>query len=77
MATGESRYGEGAFLSVPGICKDGRQIALEFTIVPLRNEQGTMTGMVAVIRDVTIRFTEPKVLRERLAKVTEDRAGPP
>jgi signal transduction histidine kinase len=45
--------------------------------VPLRNKQGTMTGMVAVMRDVTIRFTELKVLRERLAQVTEDRAGPP
>ncbi len=31
MATGESRYGEGALLSVPGIRKDGRQISLEFT----------------------------------------------
>src|SRR6478609_11963874 len=61
MATGESRYGEGALLSVPGVCKDGRQISLEFTIVPLKNEQGTMTGMVAVMRDVTIRFTELKV----------------
>lgn len=77
MATGESRYGEGALLSVPGICKDGRQISLEFTIVPLKDEQGVMTGMVAVMRDVTIRFTELKVLRQRLAQATEERAGTP
>lgn len=77
MATGESRYGEGALLSVPGIRKDGRQISLEFTIVPLRDEQGAMTGMVAVMRDVTIRFTELKVLRQRLAKLTERHAGTP
>ncbi len=77
MATGESHYGEGALLSVPGVRKDGRQIALEFTIVPLRDAQGAMTGMVAVMRDVTIRFTELKVLRERLAKATEGRAGLP
>ncbi|WP_456684784.1 PAS domain-containing protein [Bradyrhizobium sp. P5_C11_2] len=77
MATGESRYGEGALLSVPGIRKDGRQISLEFTIVPLKDEQGAMTGMVAVVRDVTIRFTELKVLRQRLAKLTERHAGTP
>ena len=68
MATGESRYGEGALLSVPGIRKDGRQISLEFTIVPLRDEQGNMTGIVAVMRDVTVRFAEMKALREQLAK---------
>ena len=70
MATGQSRYGEGALLSVPGIRKDGRQISLEFTIVPLRDEQGSMTGIVAVMRDVTVRFAEMKALRERLAKAS-------
>ena len=53
------------------------QISLEFTIVPLRDEQVAMTGMVAMMRDVTIRFTELKVLRQRLAKLTERHAGTP
>ncbi|ACS41472.1 PAS domain-containing protein [Methylorubrum extorquens] len=75
MATGESRYGEGALLSVPAIRKDGQQISVEFTLVPLKDEQGTMTGVVAVMRDVTVRFTELKALRERLAKASEERAG--
>ena len=70
MATGQSRYGEGALLSVPGIRKDGRQISLEFTIVPLRDEQGSMTGIVAVMRDVTVRFAEMKALREQLARAS-------
>ena len=70
MATGESRYGEGALLSVPGICKDGRQISLEFTIVPLKDEHGSMTGMVSVLRDVSVRFAEMKALREQLAKAS-------
>jgi PAS domain S-box-containing protein len=70
MATGQSRYGEGALLSVPGICKDGRQISLEFTIVPLRDEAGAMTGIVAVMRDVTVRFAEMKALREKLARAS-------
>jgi PAS domain S-box-containing protein len=40
MATGESHYGAGDLLSVPGIRKDGQRISLEFTIVPLEDEQG-------------------------------------
>ncbi|MDQ4061049.1 MAG: PAS domain S-box protein, partial [Pseudomonadota bacterium] len=36
MATGESRYGEGDLLSVPGLRKDGTRISLEFTIAALR-----------------------------------------
>ncbi|GJE42523.1 PAS domain-containing protein [Methylobacterium soli] len=67
MATGQSRYGEGALLSVPGIRKDGQSISLEFTIVPLRDEEGSMTGIVAVMRDVTARFAEVKALRAQLA----------
>jgi PAS domain S-box-containing protein len=67
MATGQSRYGEGALLSVPGIRKDGQQISLEFTIVPLHDEKGAMTGVVAVMRDVTARFAEMKALRARSA----------
>ncbi|GEP09035.1 PAS domain-containing protein [Methylobacterium gnaphalii] len=75
MATGQSRYGEGALLSVPGIRKDGRQISLEFTIVPLKDDQGKMTGMVAVMRDVTVRFAELKALRERLAQAEASQSG--
>jgi hypothetical protein len=37
VATGESHYGEGDLLSVPGLRQDGRRISLEFTIVPLRD----------------------------------------
>src|SRR4029079_11897752 len=37
MATGESRYGHGDVLAVPGIRKDGTGVSLEFTIVPVRD----------------------------------------
>src|SRR5581483_5341436 len=43
MATGESRYGHGDVLAVPGIRKDGTSLSLEFTIVPLRDQKGQMT----------------------------------
>ena len=68
MATGESRYGEGDLLSVPGIRKDGRRISLEFTIVPLKDETGRMQGIAAVMRDVTSRFEEVRALKKKLAE---------
>jgi hypothetical protein len=36
-------------------------------LVPLRDEQGIMTGVVAVMRDVTVRFAEMKAPRQQLA----------
>jgi PAS domain S-box-containing protein len=36
--------------------KDGARISVEFTIVPLKDEAGRMSGMAAVMRDVTARF---------------------
>ena len=66
MATGESRYGEGDLLSVPSMGKNGRRISVEFTVVPLRDETGQLSGMAAVMRDVTQRFEEIKALRQQL-----------
>jgi PAS domain S-box-containing protein len=69
MATGESRYGRGDVLAVPATRKDGRRISVEFTIVALRNESGVMAGMLAIMRDVTVRF-EGMTLRHKLADAT-------
>jgi PAS domain S-box-containing protein len=71
MATGESRYGHGDVLAVPGIRKDGTGLSLEFTIVPLRDQTGQMTGMAAIMRDVTTRFEEMRSLRRKLAEVSK------
>jgi len=54
LKTGESRYDEGDVLSVPAVRNDGTTISVEFTIIPLRNA-GQITGMVAIMRDVTKR----------------------
>jgi PAS domain S-box-containing protein len=70
MATGESRYGRGDVLAVPATHKDGGRISVEFTIVTLRNENGAMAGMLAIMRDVTTRFEEMRALRHRLADAT-------
>jgi PAS domain S-box-containing protein len=68
METGESRYGDGDLLSVPGLTRDGGRISVEFTIVMLRGEQQDVTGTVAVMRDVTKRFEEVRALKRKLAE---------
>jgi PAS domain S-box-containing protein len=64
MQTGRSRYGAGDLLAVPGVHKDGRRISLEFTIALLRSDDGGITGIAAVLRDVTARFEELRALRK-------------
>ena len=70
MRTGQSRYADGATLAVPAIAKDGKRISIEFTIVPLKDVTGAMQGMVAVMRDITVRFEDLRDLRKRLAAAT-------
>ncbi len=65
MASGQSRYAGGDTLSVPALHKDGRQISVEFTIVAFRDTKEAVCGLVAVMRDVTLRFEELKALRRR------------
>jgi PAS domain S-box-containing protein len=67
MKGGESRYGAGDLLSVPARHKDGRQISVEFTILPLHDDAGAMLGIVAFLRDVTAGFEELRALRRELA----------
>jgi PAS domain S-box-containing protein len=67
MATGRSRYGEGDVLAVPGLRKDGTQLSIEFTIIPVRDAEGRLDGIAAILRDVTARFEELKRLRKLLA----------
>lgn len=75
IRTGQSRYGSGDLLSVPGIRRDGQRISLEFTIVPLTNADGQMVGMAAILRDITSRYEELKMLRRRLAELDRSSTG--
>jgi PAS domain S-box-containing protein len=70
MRTGQSRYGQGDLLAVPGVHKDGKRISLEFTITPLRAGDGSLKGVGAILRDVTARFEELRSLRQRAAGST-------
>jgi len=71
MKSGESRYGLGDILAVPGVAKDGRRISLEFTIIPLRDQAGELIGLAAILRDVTKRFEELRALKQQLARSTK------
>ena len=62
-----SHYGEGDLLAVPALHKDGRQISVEFSILPFDDAAGGMIGIAAVLRDVTKRFEEMRALRRELA----------
>nr|WP_244421862.1 PAS domain S-box protein [Azorhizobium caulinodans] len=74
VATGESRYGAGDLLAVPGLRKDGGRISIEFTIVLLKDGAGQVSGMISSIRDVSRRFEETKALKKRVAEL-EKAAG--
>jgi PAS domain S-box-containing protein len=67
MRTSRSRYGSGDILAVPALRKDGQRISVEFTVLPVRGPDGAMTGIAAILRDVTTRFTELQTLRRQLA----------
>jgi PAS domain S-box-containing protein len=67
----EPCYGEGDLLSVPAVRQDGTTISIEFTIVPLKDAAGRMTGMAAIMRDVTKRFEEMRSLKRKLAEAAK------
>jgi PAS domain S-box-containing protein len=72
---GQSRYGADDILTVPGIRKDGSGLSIEFTIIPVRNEIGELTGLAAIMRDVTKRFEEMRALKRKLADATSAASG--
>lgn len=63
MLTGSSRYAADRLMAVPALRKDGKRISVEFTIVPIKDDNGVMRGLGAIIRDVTDRYEEMKRLK--------------
>ena len=76
MRTGTSRYGEGQLLAVPAVHKDGRQLSIEFSIQLIKDAEGQIDSVVAIIRDVTERFMRDKALRSQLRALEGNTAGP-
>jgi PAS domain S-box-containing protein len=73
MRTSQTRYGEGQVLSVPALRKDGTRVSVAFTIVPFTDAAGAMTGIAAIMRDVTAQFEETRALRKEIAALKEGR----
>lgn len=66
ISSGKSRYPEGHLLSAPGRRKNGSQVSIEFTVVTLKDANGAVSNIVALMRDVTARFEEMKALRKQV-----------
>lgn len=73
MATGQTRYGHD-LLKVPAVNKKGEAMSIAFTVALLHGAGGEVTGIVAVIRDETVRFQEERALRKRITEL-EAKAG--
>jgi PAS domain S-box-containing protein len=65
MESGESRYSS-ELLSAPALRKDGTRISTEFSMVVVKNDDGSALGVASIIRDVTSRWQREKELKERL-----------
>lgn len=65
METGVTRYGLEP-LTAPGVRKDGTRISLEFSIVMLKDADGRVEGVAAVLRDVTARWEKERALRRHV-----------
>jgi PAS domain S-box-containing protein len=68
MATGQTRYGHDV-LRVPAVDKAGRSMSIAFTVALLHSADNAVSGIVAVIRDETVRFQEERELRKRIAEL--------
>jgi PAS domain S-box-containing protein len=77
MTRGVTRYAEGQLLAVPALHKDGRQISIEFSIQLLKDADGQIEWVVAIVRDVTERFLREKDLLAQLKAVQAQSTGQP
>ena len=66
MHTGQTRYGT-ELLAVPAVRKDGERLSIEFTVALLWSADGELTGIAAIVRDVTARWQREQELLKRLA----------
>lgn len=68
METGETRYGTQP-LTAPGTRKDGSRVSLEFSIVMLKDADGNVEGVAAVLRDVTQRWSDERERKKRIREL--------
>jgi PAS domain S-box-containing protein len=65
MSTGTTKY-DGDLLRVPALHADGQRRSIAFTVSLLKNRDGSVAGVAAVVRDETQRWNDEQELRRRL-----------
>ena len=70
MQSGSSRYSTD-LLSAPALRKDGTRLSTEFSMVMVKDDDGAMVGVAAIIRDVSARWQREKELKERIKALEE------
>lgn len=68
MATGQTRYGT-SLLRVPATHKDGHRLSIAFTVSMIKDAEGRVQAIAAVMRDETARFADELALRKRLTEL--------
>ena len=68
MRTGVTRYGT-QVLRVPGLRKDGSRFSIAFTVGLLKDDEGRVEGIFAIMRDDTERWETERELRKRVAEL--------
>lgn len=71
--TGSTRYGHDP-LSAPGTTSEGSTVGLEFSIIMLKDSEGEIEGIAAILRDVSKRWAKEKKLREELRELKKEQA---
>jgi PAS domain S-box-containing protein len=74
IQTGITKYGNDV-LRVPAMHKDGHTLSIAFTVSMLHSADGTVSHIVAVVRDESVRFTEDRNLRKRLLELENQLAA--
>jgi PAS domain S-box-containing protein len=62
MTSGVTRYARGQLLAVPAQHKDGRQLSIEFSLQLIKGIGGGIEWVVAIVRDVTVRYLRERAL---------------
>ncbi len=69
MVSGSSKYEDGDLLAVPAITADGTTISIEFSMVMLKDVDGHVQHVGAIIRDVTTAWVRQRDMQRRLEEL--------
>jgi PAS domain S-box-containing protein len=64
MSTGQSSHAAAELLAVPAINKASDMLSIQFTVAPVQGRDGSVKGILALLRDVTDTFNELKRLKK-------------